>query len=212
MYAKDEGLAAFQRINVIDAFLESHQEGNAPELTFAAYYIADVDRSGNFSYGAGYWNQLVFRFVPAQLVGADLKAGLQFYSPRANFSDTSLPLGVFPGTTITGMADSYQAFGFLGCLFFALPAALFKNLWTAARHRNGLAAQLLYSQSIICAMRSVTHQSVDFLPGLLYNLIFMCLVFWYAKDSRQRPPMHENATQGASAGLLARQARISAKT
>jgi hypothetical protein len=32
------------------------------------------------------------------------------------------------------------------------------------------------------AMRAITHQTLDFLPGFLYNVIFLGALMWYARD------------------------------
>ena len=88
------------------------------------------------------------------------------------------------GTTVTGMGDSFQQFGYFGCLFFALLAVVYRSLWLASLLPNTAFAQLLYIQTATSGMRAVTHQTVDYLPGLIYNLIFIGLVALY---SLQRP-------------------------
>jgi len=85
------------------------------------------------------------------------------------------------GSTVTGMGDSFQQFGYWGCLFFAALALVFGALWRAAAPHSALFAQLLYLQSCTSAMRAVTHWTLDFLPGFLYSVIFLGLAVWYAR-------------------------------
>lgn len=66
--------------------------------------------------------------------------------------------------------------------FFAGLAIVFKSLWHASLRKDAIFAQLLYIQTSTAAMRSVTHQTVDYLPGLTYNLIFLGLVVFFARS------------------------------
>jgi hypothetical protein len=86
------------------------------------------------------------------------------------------------GSTVTAMGDSFQQFGYWGCCFFAAMGMFFRKLWHAARRPHALFAQLLYMQSCTCAMRAVTHWTLDFLPGLLYNVVFLGVAVLYASD------------------------------
>jgi hypothetical protein len=80
----------------------------------------------------------------------------------------------------------------------------FRCLWRTAGSSNALFAQLLYMQSCTCAMRALTHWTLDFLPGLLYNLIFIGAAVLYA-SSRKSPQsdrdraLHAPAKSGCKA-------------
>src|SRR5206468_3308504 len=65
-------------------------------------------------------------------------------------------------------------------------AVLFRSLWYAALRPNALFAQLLYMQSCTSAMRAITHQTVDFPPGFVYNLIFLGAAIIYARERSPR--------------------------
>jgi hypothetical protein len=86
------------------------------------------------------------------------------------------------GLTVTGMGDSFNEFGYLGCLFFAAVGYLFKTLWAAANRPNGIVAQILYIQITTSAMRAATHQTVDFLPAFIYGLAFIGAIAFYARE------------------------------
>jgi hypothetical protein len=195
---------AVRQVDVVSNFKEFLNEDSVLELRNAAMLIEATRRSGEYEYGAGYWNHLVFRYVPAQLLGQSFKASLMIPRSREGLErelaamDYSNP----PGSTVTAMGDSFQQFGYLGCLFFALLGAFFRGLCRAASPRNALFAQLLYMQSCTCAMRAVTHWTLDFLPGLLYNLVFLGAAMLYASaekpsitTGRNGPPKGANSAR-----------------
>ena len=62
-------------------------------------------------------------------------------------------------------------------------AYLFNNVWTAANDEGGIVAQIIYIQFTTTGMRALTHQTMDFLPGLIYSGVFIGLVAMYARES-----------------------------
>jgi hypothetical protein len=154
------------------------------ELRNAALIMEVTQEAGDYEYGASYWDQLVFRFVPAQLVGKSLKSSLMFQRSDEHVQKELAKLGyeLSSGSTITGMADSFQQFGWFGCLFFAGLGLFFNTLFRATQAPNPIFAQLFYILTATQAMRAVTHQTVDFLPGLVYNVIFLGLLWLYARE------------------------------
>jgi hypothetical protein len=173
------------QINLVDNFKNFMNQESILELRNAAVLIEATRRSGSYQYGEGYWDQLVFRFVPAQIFGKGFKDGLMFHPSDEPTQNELSKLGyeVPGGSTITGMGDSFQQLGWFGCLFFAGMGLLFKTLFRASRQTNAIFAQLFYIQIATSAMRAVTHQTLDFLPGVIYNVIFLGLLFLYARDS-----------------------------
>jgi hypothetical protein len=166
------------------------------ELRNAAMMIEATSHAGEYGLGRAYWDQLVFRFVPAQIVGLQTKEALMFRSSdewlRHEFAARGYRAIV--GATSTGMGDPYVEFGYFGALFFAVLAVVFKSLWAASLPRDSEFAQLLYIQTSTSAMRAITHQTSDYLPGLAYNLIFLGLAALYSR----RPRTQGLASQSAS--------------
>jgi hypothetical protein len=144
-------------------------------------------QSGSFGYGRGYWNTLVFRFVPAQFVGKETKEAMQFTHDYGTGDTLQHSSEIPPGTTSMGLGDSFEEFGYFGCVFFAGLAILFRSLWNAATVQKSVLAQLYYILNIVPAMRALTHQTADFLPALIYNIIFMTPVLWYTARRRGEP-------------------------
>ena len=100
----------------------------------------------------------------------------------SDFVENVFGFGLPVGLTVTGMGDSFNEFGYLGCLFFAALGYLFKTLWAAANRPNGTMAQILYIQVTTSAMRAATHQTIDFLPGFIYSVIFIGAIAFYATE------------------------------
>ncbi len=171
-----------RQIDLVGNFRDFLNQESVLELRNAAMLIEAARRSGDYEYGAGYWNHLVFRYVPAQILGDSSKRSLMIPRPSDELErelagmDYTNPAG----STVTGMGDSFQQFGYCGCLFFVVLGAFFRRLWRASAPPTALFSQLLYMQSCTSAMRAVTHWTLDFLPGLLYNLIFLGAAMLYA--------------------------------
>jgi hypothetical protein len=172
------------QIDLVGNFKSFVNDESTLELRNAAMMMEGTKRSGNYQYGKGYWNHLVFRFVPGQFVGNNLKSALMFEDQTAATEDATAIMGydIPSGATITGMGDSFQQFGWFGCLFFAVLGWFFRSLWQAALQRGALFPQLLYILITTSAMRSITHWTLDFLPGLFFYLIFLGLAYWYARE------------------------------
>jgi hypothetical protein len=201
------GLAARQewegirQMALVENFRQYLNQESILELRNAALSIEATRRSRDYEWGAGYWDQLVHRFVPAQMLGQEFKTRLMFESDVDRIANDVALLGyaIPTGSTLTGMADSFRQFGWFGCLFFAVLGVLFKSLYQATRRPDGIFAQLFYIQIGTSAMRAVTHQTVDFLPGFMYYAIFLGLLFLYARQPVQSRRATRRAHRTAAA-------------
>ena len=185
--AADDPLEAFRQLDFADQFNQYFNEDAPSEFKNAITLIAVTRSNGDYEAGIGYWNRLIFRFVPAQFLGEGLKNSLMIGGQQRDYGDfveqaTGFKLPA--GSTVTGIGDSFNQFGLFGCLVFAGIAYLFKNLWVAANRPNGTVAQILYIQVSTTGMRALTHQTIDFLPGFIYSAIFIGLVAFYAREQR----------------------------
>jgi len=183
--ARQDPLLAFKQIDFTQEFREALDPDAPSELKNATVLIAATDATGDYEYGAGYWNNLVFRFVPAQFVGKTFKSAIMIGGEKRDLSDFvydilgfRLPMGM----TVTGMGDSFNQYGYFGCIFFAGMGYLFKTLWAAANRLNGTVAQIFYIQITTSAMRAATHQTIDFLPAVVYGAIVIGTIAFFAKD------------------------------
>ena len=172
--AKKEGpFKAITSLDLQQSFRKFYTEGELLELGVAAHVIDSYMFHERYGYGAGYWDQMVFRYIPGQLVGSDVKKALQLDQRRLTFKDG---YKMYTGLTLTGVGDSFIQFGFLGSLFFFFLGGVFRNLWIKSTQGNYLLIQILYMMCFIQAMLSVTHATVNFLPGIFFSLL--CL--WFA--------------------------------
>lgn len=181
MFAGTGALQAVRQIDFVDNFKRFLNEESILELRNGAALLESTQKSGDYEYGAGYWNHLVFRYVPAQILGERFKESLKIGSEKTVSSGSvGIEYEFATGSTITGMGDSFQQFGWFGCLFFVFMAVIFKSLWVATSRPEAMFARLLYVLTLTSAMRAVTHWTLDFLPGFLYYVIFLGLAMLYA--------------------------------
>ena len=183
--AAQDPIEAWKQLDVVQEFNGYFDADSVSEAKNATLLIAATRESGAYEWGAGYWNRLVFRFVPAQFLGESFKNSLMIGHEQRDFGDfveDALEYRMPPGSTVTGLGDSFNQFDYFGCLFFAAMAYLFKNLWAAAKQANGTVAQILYIQTTTSAMRALTHETIDFLPGFIYSALFVALVAFYARE------------------------------
>ena len=185
--AAENPLEAVKQIDFGEQVKDYFDEDAISEVKNATILIAATSETGDYEWGAGYWNRIVFRFVPAQFLGKAFKDSLMVGGQQrdlAEFVENVMGVQTSVGSTFPGLGDAFNQFGYLGCLFFAFMAYVFKNLWTAANHEGGTVAQILYIQITTSAMRALTHQTMDFLPGLIYSGVFIGLVALYAREKR----------------------------
>ena len=194
--AKTEGGAAIAKIDLLGNFRSFVENGKVLELRNAAMLIEQTEATQSYQLGTAYWDEIVWRFVPAQFVGAELKQSLMFNYNRMQEIEALRTRGynMLEGTTSTGLGDSFVQFGFAGCLVFLALGILMKSLWIRSLGDAGIFAQLLYITTVASAMRAVTNQTADFLPGLLFNVIFIGAAVWYAS-------MHARPSKKTSAQL-----------
>ncbi len=152
------------------------------EMKNALYIVNAYDETGDFDYGASYWNQFIFNYVPAQLVGAEAKTGLQIEKP-------DLAAKVFghrasTGSTMTGLADSFGSFWYFGAFNFAIVGFVLRKIWNAAKY-GSMAAQLLYMLLITKALHVITHHTDwFFFPWIHMAIFFFPFLFWARLPAR----------------------------
>lgn len=163
-------------IDFAEAFV-NYDERRTDEVRNATYEISAATNSLNFDFLTRHWNYLVFKYVPAQFVGQDVKSALQFSEPDIAYQVYGYRRHI--GTTDTGFSDSYRALFVFGALLFYFIARAMKWLW-ANGNRGDLKAQYFYSILIATALLSLTHSTRWFLVALPQALIFSLPVFFFA--------------------------------
>lgn len=169
------------------------------EVRNAINYVAASFDTANYDFGLSYWNFLIFSFIPAQIVGADIKAALMF-----NLDDNAIAAYGYErhtGTTFTGFADSFTSFSFLGALVFFAISRLFANWWHRA-NAGDVRAQAFYAISMASALHGVTHATQWFVVSLAMLFIFVLPLFAWARVSSVQPKTKHAPTRRPSSSSL----------
>jgi hypothetical protein len=165
--------------------LSSISENGGAEVRNAVYKIAAISRSMDLDLGLMHWNALVFAYVPAQIVGRDIKESLYINLPQPAMDDYSYRPAL--GSTWTGLSDAFQSFWYFGCLKFFLIAFVMQKLWLAATKGN-LTAQILYMLLPVHAMETITHSTHNFVDPWFHIAIFLIPALMLARPARRRRP------------------------
>jgi hypothetical protein len=178
--AKEDGAwAALQALDLQKSFVDYfNEDGTFLELGVAAHVIDAYSFAGDYQYGAGYWDQMVFRYIPAQIVGAEVKKGMMLSKSIPYRNGYKMPIGL----TLTGIGDSFAQFGYLGCVFFFFLGGFFRTLWRASLNSQSILVQILYIICVVQALLSVTHSTINFIPGVFFNYLFLWFAAKYARE------------------------------
>ncbi|HEV7250448.1 MAG TPA: hypothetical protein VGN93_25980 [Shinella sp.] len=164
---------AVLEINPVENWQKLLKQGG-PEFRNLVFSMASISENQAYDFGISHWNSVVFVYVPAQLVGSKIKESLYIDTPSVYSRDYDPA----PGTTPTGMMDSFASFSYFGCLKFALMAGILSWIYFCAMQGN-TSMRLLYMLSATPAMLAITHftneiviawvhMAVFLIPGLLY--------------------------------------------
>ncbi|KST63323.1 hypothetical protein [Mastigocoleus testarum] len=168
-----------QNINLQSGFAKII-EGEILELRNAAILIEAAVKNNQYGYGTGFWDRIIFQYVPGQIVGLDFKNSLQFNWTSFDLSSLfgySIPRG----STVTGIGDSFLEFGYFGCLIFACIAYFFKHLWISSVYQRSIFSQILYAGLISPTLVGVTHGIGRFIQEAIFQFIFVSWVAYYSK-------------------------------
>ncbi len=142
------------------------------ELTNAVYYMEFIAERGSYDFGSGLWDLLVHRFIPAQIVGAELKNSLRF--GVLDYTIAQADHRALTGTTLTGFTDAFQAFGYFGAVYFLATGIILRKVWN--RSVSGcLVSQLAYGSLMREGLEAVTHNSGNIFVGLVVMTIFILI-------------------------------------
>jgi hypothetical protein len=81
------------------------------------------------------------------------------------------------------MGDTYNQFGYLGCLVFAVIGCIFKTLWTSLVYRQSIVSSLLYIGLMGPAMVGITHGIGRFLQEFIFQVLVMYLIVRFSRES-----------------------------
>lgn len=180
-----KSFSILKKIDLVNNFKQYIDEAGTLEMRNAAYTMEAVARTREYGLGRKIWNGVVFRFVPAQILGRDFKDSLMF---DLDHQENIHQMGYETpnGSTLSGIGDSFLEFGYLGCLVFYLLGRMMRLFWELAVHKQVFYFQVLYIFCIKETAILVTHGIITFVPSFLYFVIFMIPILWISKRRRQR--------------------------
>lgn len=176
-------------IDFLGNFEKTITEGG-PEMRNAVLRTDDIDRTLDLDYGKFHWNKLVFTFVPAQVVGSDVKGSLLLETPRPDRAYNPIS-----GTTETGLIDAFASFWYFGALKFLLLSWLVCRIWKTAMAGEML-GQMLYMLSIVPAMHAVSHQTDWVLQVWVQMAMFLTPILAFCLVRNEAVPKPRAALQG----------------
>jgi hypothetical protein len=154
------------------------------ELRNATFTISAADDVKRFTFGLKYWNDVVFAYVPAQIVGRGWKERLMVDLGDDAYARYSYVATT--GSTTTGLADSFASFWYFGCLIFFFIARILRRIHAAAM-RHHFVAQLLYALMIKNALHAITHHTGWFLTPWIHIALFMAPALLMARGHKAGP-------------------------
>lgn len=157
--------------------------------------VMELTLAGNKqpNFGLAYWNQLVFSYVPGQIIGHDIKQAMQFEGLEASREDViEVGAQASTGTTFTGFSDTLQAFWFAGLFVFYLIGRFLRTMYLLAN--KGQAIYLFaYAHLLVMSGVGVTHSTFFFVTAIINLTIFVGI--WIHYIQRNSPKGTFSMTQ-----------------
>jgi len=154
------------------------------ELKNGVYVVAAFSESGNYGYGSLFYDQLVINFVPRQIFGDKLRSSLML-EDGYDFIDRQTVKTMHyyrPGNEfMSGYAELYSQFSYLGCLYFVLLGVIFKTLWIGSTTYSSPTCRILYMNLITIAMATVAFSPSIAVAKTLMLLMIIIPILWWAK-------------------------------
>lgn len=139
-----------------------------------------------FDYGAYHWNRFIFNYVPAQIVGQDVKEAFMIPLKDMRIVQRQVSGSSWQvGTTSTGYSDSFGSFGWFGFIKFILVGVMMGYLYRYARNGSFLAI-LLYVAFLGTAMHTITHGTNEILVRAWVYFFVLIYPVLYLSRTRYR--------------------------
>lgn len=172
--------ANISSINYVDNLNKLLDKGGV-EMKNAAYLISATANNSNYDYGLSHWNNFVFSYVPAQLVGKNVKSFLMIKLTVPSLDNENY--SIHTGSTLTGFSDSFMSFGYFGFIKFFFIGCLMASLYKSAMGDNAT-IQLIYMLLVTDSMHTVTHSTHHMIAEIPHILVFLILPLWFAKSKK----------------------------
>jgi oligosaccharide repeat unit polymerase len=175
-------LSDIAEIDFIGNMVALTQQGGE-ELRNATMTIDASLTSSEYNLGGGLWNSLVHHYVPAQIVGADIKSALTLDLPNPLYELHGYT--PYTGSTYTGIGDSFAAFSFFGAALFYFYGWFYQRLFVTAKSGSAV-AMLILLVMITPALLSITHSIWWAMKDTVQVFVFLYLPLLFARARRKR--------------------------
>ena len=149
------------------------------------YVVGAFSESGNYGYGAIFYDQLVINFVPRQLFGDELRSSLMLGGGYEFIDKQTARTMIYyrpANQFLSGHAELYSQFSYFGCLYFVLLGVIFKTLWIRSTTYSSPTCRILYMSFIIKAMISVAFSPSAAPAQTLMQLFIIIPILWWSKE------------------------------
>lgn len=179
-----EGLTS---VNWIDGITQSFSGEKSSEVKFAASAMEAIESDGGYGLGRGYWNKLIFSYIPAQFVGKELKESFYLLSPNViNLIQARFGFQTFrTGLTITCVGELFVEFWFFGSFIFCIISYFYKHLWTLANEYDDLIVQVFYCLMLPFCVVAIGSATSNLLSQVVYNYAAMIPVVLYSRFDKK---------------------------
>lgn len=184
-------------VSLMASYVRSYFLDNYPyDLLNAVNVISLSLKDGYFGFGSGFWNDIVFSFIPGQIIGDGFKESLYINISPLSYLRTrelSAYFDVKLGTTVTGLGSTFVEFGFFGALCFYFQARVMRTLWESSL-RNIDISQIIYCFTTFSIFLSVTHNFSVFITSMIIVCIILLTLIRFSRahfkerEHSQAPP------------------------
>ncbi|WP_404371394.1 hypothetical protein AB5I39_03875 [Sphingomonas sp. MMS24-J45] len=180
-YIAKENSTLIGALSADDLEDKSRNKNNYDEMASGVSDIAITSWSDRYSFLTPYYNTIIQLYVPAFIIGHDLKDSLK--------ADEDESAGAYSkyfasGATRTGFADSFQAFHYFGCIIFFGISYFMGVLWKRANSGDVL-SQLYYIILLAAGLKVFTESTSIFFGVLPLMFGSTYAVFRYARRPRK---------------------------
>jgi hypothetical protein len=167
----------------------NHEAMNMIMATGATNDLEDLD------FGMTIWNEMVLRFVPAQIVGDSFKRSLYIHYVHPDIAAfKAFNYQRVQGSTYTGFTDAFRSFWYLGFVKFWLIAFIISR-WYKGAVAGSTTAQIMIMFLAAPSVLAITHSTYHFFGALVlaFFVIILPLFLCLQIPNRRRPSASTDA-------------------
>ena len=177
----NDASALEEKADYAKALLEITDKEAANDVMHATYNVYAVLETGEYNYGAEFYNLLIFNFMSRTLLGEGVKEKLyvgKFGKDRMELLRSQVNYGewgYFKRYLVwTGFADVFFIFGFGGCILFFFFARISKRMWYDAVYTDDIMYKVFYSYFAVMFICAAIYANIS---GLIVVLIQFLIVY-----------------------------------